>query len=271
MINSRLLKVEIELNNTLRVYENLAITVEGVKEDSQKQNEFNITITNVSREIREAILQDVYATQKSPKKRKIFVYAGRLQSGYSLVFAGDIQNATPSSPPNIDISFKCLTGNDVKFDIVAKSGGVTKSLKDIAESVAKSTAKRLIFEAINKTIGSYTYTGSALKEVQKLAEVGKVNAYIEDDKLIVKEKSKALKNTAFLVSYKSGLLKAEPTEKGVKVKIYFNPNINVGSEIILESDLNKPLNGSWIVNKIAYNLQNRDSSFFMELEAIKGA
>ena len=72
MINNRLLKVEIELNNTLRVYENLAITVEGVKEDSQKQNEFNITITNVSREIREAILQDVYATQKSPKKRKIY-------------------------------------------------------------------------------------------------------------------------------------------------------------------------------------------------------
>ena len=72
MINNRLLKVEIELNNTLRVYENLAITVEGVKEDSQKQNEFNITITNISREIREAILQDVYATQKSPKKRKIY-------------------------------------------------------------------------------------------------------------------------------------------------------------------------------------------------------
>ena len=107
--------------------------------------------------------------------------------------------------------------------------------------------------------------------MQKLAEVGKVNAYIEDDKLIVKEKSKPLKNTAFLISYKSGLLKVEPTEKGVKVKIYFNPNINVGSEIILESDLNKPLNGSWIVNKIAYNLQNRDSSFFMELEATKGA
>ena len=57
----------------------------------------------------------------------------------------------------------------------------------------------------------------------------------------------------------------------MKVKIYFNPNINIGSEIILESDLNKPLNGSWIVNKIAYNLQNRDSSFFMELEATKGA
>ena len=71
MINNRLLKVEIELNNTLRVYENLAITVEGVKEDTQKQNEFNITITNISREIREAILQDVYATQKSPKKRNI--------------------------------------------------------------------------------------------------------------------------------------------------------------------------------------------------------
>ena len=270
MINNRLLKVEIELNNTLRVYENLAITVEGVKEDTQKQNEFNITITNISREIREAILQDVYATQKSPKKRKILVYAGRLKSGYSLVFVGDIQNATPSSPPNIDISFKCLTGNDVKFDIVAKSGA-TKSLKEIAESVAKSTNKRLIFEAINKTIGSYTYTGSALKEVQKLAEVGNVNAYIEDDKLIVKEKSKALKNTAFLVSYKSGLLRAESTEKGVKVKIYFNPNISIGSEIILESDLNKPLNGSWIVNKIVYNLQNRDSSFFMELEATKGA
>lgn len=270
MINYRILKVELEVNNQVRVYEDLEISATGSKLSNQQSNDFTIKITNLSQETRTALLSDIEATKKSPKKRKLSFSIGRIKDGMNQLFIGDIKSVTVSPPPNIVTTITAVTSYANTFDITSRSGGEAIKLSVLARQIASKLGLDLIFEASDKMIGSYTYTGSSLQEVRKLGEAGEVAAYIDDDKLIVRNINEPLKNSSFYMDKDNGLLKVEPNEKGCKAKCYFNENVGIGSSFELKSELNPQLNGSWVVYKIDYDLANRSENCFMTLELTRG-
>ena len=270
MINYRILKVELEVNNQVRVYEDLQISARGTKLSNHQPNDFEIKITNLSNETRQALLSDIEATKKSPKKRKIIFSIGRIKDGVNRLFIGDIKNVTVSQPPDIVTTITAVTSFANTFDITSRSGGETIKLSILARQIASKLGLELVFEATDKMVGSYTYTGSSLKEVQKLGEVGQVAAYIDDDKLIVRNINEPLKNSAFYMDKDNGLIKVEPNEKGCVARCYYNYNVKIGSQFELKSELLPNLNGNWVVYKIDYELANRSENCFMNLELIRG-
>lgn len=268
MIDNRLLKVEIEVGNEIRTYSELDISASGTKVSNEIPNDFTIKITNLSKETRDRILTETNILNKNLKKRSIALYAGRVSTGYSLIYKGDIRQASPTQPPDIGVTFTAFTGDTAKFETTSRSGGEMIKLSVLAKQIANDLGLNLVFEATDKQIGSYSYTGSKTKEVAMLNEVGGVSAYIDDDDLVVRNTSTPQKGYSFDINKYNGMI-GVPTvnERGVSVKILFNPEIIVGSQINLNSEINPSANGSWCVYKINYDLQNRNQSFYMTLEA----
>jgi hypothetical protein len=268
VIDNRLLKIELEVGNTIRTYTDLDISASGTKVTNERPNEFTISITNISKEIREKILSESNVLDRNVKNKKISVYAGRKSTGYTLIFKGDIRQAKATQPPDIKIEFQTFTSDALKYESTLRSGGEFIKLSALSQKIATSLQKRLVFEATDKQVGSYSYTGSKLKEVEKLAEAGNVNAYIDDDTLVVKNSNVPLKGFEFNIDKNNGMIgKPEINERGVTVKILFDPRVIVGSKINITSEFEPNANGSWTVFKITYDLQNRNQSFYMVLEA----
>lgn len=293
-VDPRILRIGIRINGFIKYYEDLAISASGSKFANELENECDVKITNLSREMREYLLTETspftkkhYEDTKGEKKAalttvpdpnapkaatvysgvRLVLEAGRVSTGYSTVYVGDIISATPSQPPNIDITIKCKTLSNAKLDMVTRStNGMTK-LSVIAKTIAEDLGLKLLFQASDKNISNYSFSGSNSRQIGNLAKLG-VNAFVDDDRLVVKNLGSALSGTAQLLNKHTGMIGIpELTETGIKVKYLFNNISTLGSKITVESEMNPVANGTYTIFKLNFDLANRENQFYITAEA----
>lgn len=271
-LDPRLLRIGIEINGQLKTYEGLAMTASGTKYANANQNECEVKITNLDQATRDFLLTETSPFNKNKKRKLLTVEAGRVSTGYSLVFQGDITNAVGAQPPDITMSLKAATGDYAKGVIIARSQPSVAPLRNIAAKVAADLGLALIFEATPKQISNYTYTGSAVKQVEHLGVMGRVNAYIDDKTLVVKNFNAALERRIRDVNLDSGMIGIpEFTEQGIKVKMLFDNSTTLGGGLRVTSKLNPAANGIYTVFKLGFELSSRDTSFYHIAECTRAA
>lgn len=267
-LDPRILRIGVEINGKLHVYEDAYMKASITKYANPLQNECTVQLDNLSRNVRDFLLTETspYNGNRTPKR--LIVEAGRVSTGAFRLYTGDITEAIIGQPPDISLTLKSKTGQYAKGDIVSATAAGQTRLSAIARNVARDLALSLVFEALDKNINNYSFTGAALKQVEKLAQAGNVNAYIDDTALIVKDYNKALKQTTHVLSKDSGMVGVPmPTEQGVKVTYMLDPQSQLGGRITIQSDLNKAMSGDYVIYKLSYDLANRDTPFYCIAEA----
>lgn len=263
MLDPRIVRVGIEVQGKLRLYEGLWVTVQVQKFCNPLQNEAQIQIANLSKEVRDYILTETSPYNRMRSRKRCVIYAGRESFGVSQIYSGDIYEASITQPPDIVLTLKCKTGWALKGSMVGYGLPSVSSLSDIAKQTSVAVGMPLQFEATEKNVSNFNYTGSAAKSVDALHGLGGIDAYIDDDKLIVKDKNKALNNTDNVLSLDTGLIGIpEPTDQGVKIKYLFDPYSKLGGQITLKSQLNPALSGKYIIYQLTYELASRDTPFY---------
>ena len=270
----RLLRVGVEVGKEIRWYEGLSIECSISKTTgASSDNDASIKITNISRETRNLILTETSPWNKLAARKQIIVEAGRQSYGYSRIFVGDIMAATPSQPPDIAITLTARTNSYNKVQPISKSYSGLVSSQKIAQDIADSMGLTLSFEATPKQIGSYAFTGAKSKQLDRLAELGGVTAYIDDNRLVVLDTGKPLAATekqTNVLSLESGMVGLpEVTEQGIKVKMMFEPFSKCGGEIEIKSVMNPVADGEYIIFKMTYDIANRSDQFYNTLECYK--
>jgi hypothetical protein len=269
-MDKRLLKIDIEVGNQIKSYIDLDISATGSKSSNEIPNEFSISIANLNEDTRNQILTETNVLDRQILNKKVYVYAGRESTGYSLIYSGGIRMVSISQPPDIRIKLQTFTGEIQKVETSIRSGGELIRLSVLSQQIASGLGLNLIFEATDKNIGSYSYSGSKLKEVEKLNELININAYIDDNNLIVRNKNTALAGYVYNISQATGMVGIpEINERGVVVKTLFNNDIKIGGTVNINSSLNPNANGSWLINKLTYDLQNRGNSFYVSIDGIR--
>lgn len=271
-IDPRLLQVGITINNKLKIYKDLAINVTGAKYASATQNETVIKIANLDKETR-----DFLATEGTPfnrinqqKRQKVFIEAGRKSTGVVRIFTGDITLVTLAQPPDIWTTIKAITCQFQKGDILATEEGPTSNLSTICKKAADKLGLSLKFEATDIQIANYGYTGSATKQIEKIAQLGNIDAYIDDDLLIVKDKNAGIKGAIRLISSNTGMIGMPVfTDFGVKVRTLFDIYLKVGQQVKIKSEFYPAANGIYNVFKLNFNLANRDTPFYYDIETLR--
>ena len=267
-LDPRIVRIGVEVDGKLKTYDGLAVTVSGTKVANATQNECEIKITNLDRATRDFLLTETSPFNKNRTRKRITVEAGRVSTGAALVFVGDVTSAVGSQPPDITVTIKCATGDFSKGAVIARSQPGMQSLRSIAAQVAKDLDLSLAFQALDKQIANYAFTGAALKQVEKLGQVGKVNAYVDDSTLVVKPANAALEGRTRVLSIDTGMIGVpEFTEQGIKVKMLFDNQTVLGSGLEIKSQMNPAANGLYIVYKLAFELASRDVPFYYIAEA----
>lgn len=271
-LDDRLLRIGVEVSGQIKLYEGLDMAVSGTKYANATQNECEVKISNLDRATRDYLLTETSPFNKNKTRKILTVEAGRVSSGYSLVFAGDITNAVGGQPPDITLSLKAAAGDYAKGDIVARSQPGMAPLRNIAARVAQDLGLSLVFEAAPKQIANYTYTGSAIKQVEQLGAMGRVNAYVDDKILVVKDFNKALTRMVREVNIDTGMVdKPEFTEQGIKVRMLFDNQVVLGGALNIRSIMNPAANGLYTVYKLGFELASRDTPFYYVAECTRSS
>lgn len=267
-IDPRLVRISVEINGQLKQYEGLALTAKGTKFANANQNECEVTITNLDRATRDYLMTETSPFNANKTPKKFIVEAGRESYGLAKIYVGTIESATPSQPPDIRLTIKALTANDKKGEVIARAQPGQVSLKRVAGQVANDLGLPLIFEAQDKQISNYNYTGGALKQVDALGDAGLVDAFVDDEAFIVKDSSKALANQIRILDADSGLIGIpEITEHGVKVKFLLDNQTVLGGALRIRSKIYPAVNGDYAIYKLGFDIASRDTPFYWIAEA----
>lgn len=246
------------------------IVANGSKFVDVTQNECNIQVANLSRDLRNALATNLTPFDYNQSRKSVQVWAGRVSTGLFLRYQGDIVSAVPTQPPDIIMNIRSRTMQFFKNDLVAQSYAVTAPLSQIAADVSKQLGLNLRFEATDRSIANYAYTGSATGQIQRLQKLGAVDAYVDDGTLVCKDKGVSLQNTVFELSQAGGMIgQVELTEYGIRVKSLLSPNVKLGGTLRLNSVQNPSLNGDYTIYRTGFEIATRDVAFYDIIEATK--
>lgn len=259
----RRIRIGIEISGRINWYEGLKVRVTGTKYASPEQNDCTVVITNLKRSVRDYLVTEASPFNSNPNPKRLIVEAGRVSTGVMRIFVGDIVSAEPGLPPDIDLTIYAKTQNTAAGKIVAKSGAAQTSLSTLAAQAAKDLGLTLEFQADDKNIGNYNHTGSALAEVGKLQTAGGVAAYIDDNKLVMKNSLRPLNNRVRILDKNRGMVGIpKPTEKGLKVTFLIDNETVLGGGLQLKSQMNPAANGDYVITQLAFDLASHDNQFW---------
>lgn len=267
-LDQRLVRLGIEVSGQIKWYSDLAIWASGTKYGNENQNEAEFKIANLDRETRNYLLTEASPFNKNKSKKKIYLDVGRESYGTSRIYAGEIASATISQPPDITLTLKAVTADNQKGNVISRAQPGLSKMSAIAKQVATDIGAQLIFEAADKLLSNYSFAGAALKQVDKLARAGSVDAFVDDEILVVKDAGVPLANRMVVLNVDSGLIgQPEFTERGVKVTYLIDRDTTLGGAIKVESKMNPAVNGTYNIYKLGFEVANRDTAFYFVAEA----
>lgn len=269
-LDPRVVIIEIDSGGTTERFTDLSMSASGTKFANANQNECTIKITNLQKSTRNRLITETSPFNKNKKTARFSLYVGRQSTGTRLLYVGDITSAVPSQPPDITLTMKSKTGNGQKGKVIAQSNGAQASLSAIAEQAAGNMGMKLSFEATDKNLANYSFSGAALKQTERLSCAGDVDVYVDDDRLVIKDKGKPLSGGVRVLDKDSGMIGIpEITEKGVKVKFLLDQQTTLGSELQITSELNPAANGSYTISKLQFEIATHDTPFYFIAEATR--
>lgn len=275
-LDPRIITVSFEVNGQLKTYTASSfapfdISATGTKYGNSLQNEAEVTISNLDRATQDYILTETspYNLNKTPKL--LTLSAGRDSYGTAVIYRGNIVSSNVSQPPDIGIKLKCLTGNFKKGYILSRSLPGMATLKQVSAAVASDIEMNLNFQATNnKNISNYAFGGGALKQIEVLNSMGGINAFVDDDTLIVKDAFIPLNGTNRILSSETGMIGIpEFTEQGIRVTFLLDNQTTLGSALTIQSVQYPAANGLYVIYKLSFNITSRDIPFYYIAEALR--
>jgi len=263
VLDPRIVRVSIEVDGVLKIYDGLDVHATGTKYANPNQNECEVKINNLRKDTRDYILTETSPFNLHKKRKKLIVEAGRESYGTAKIFQGDITAATIGQPPDITLTIKAQTGNFDKGKIVGRSQAGQSSLKKISSDFANNLGMTLDFQADDKTISNHSFSGASLKELDKIGDLGNVNAYIDDDTVYVKNYNKPLNGRVCLLDLESGMVGIpQMDEHGLKVQFLLDNRAVLGGLLQVKSIMNPTASGDYVIYKLGFDISNRDIPFY---------
>lgn len=267
-LDLRRIRIGIEILGRINWYEGLRVKVSGTKYANPTQNDCAVTITGLNMATRDYLLTETSPFNQNRTPKRLIVEVGRVDTGLFQLFIGDIISAEPGPPPDLDLTIKAKTQNAQSGNVISTSAGALVQLSELARRVANDIGVTLEFEAQDKNIANYSHSGAALAQVKRLAEIGGVAAYIDDDRLVVKDAGRPLSGRVRILSKDTGMVGIpKGTERGVNVQFLIDPETALGGALRIQSELNKSLNGDYVITQLGFDAQSHDTPFFYTAQA----
>ena len=259
----RRIRFGIEISGRINWYEGLRVRAGGTKFANAQQNECTLTVSGLSMSTRDHLLTETSPFNSNRTPKRLIIEVGRVSTALFRIFIGDIVSAEPSAPPDVDVIIKAKTQSAQAGNVVAIASGPISKLSAISQRVADEIGLGLDFQALDKNISNFSYTGAALKMVNLLQDSGGVRAFIDDETLIVKNYGSALSGRIRILGADTGMVGIpKATEKGLDVTFLIDSESLLGGMIRLDSRMNKSLNGDYVIDQLKFDVASHEDPFF---------
>ena len=267
MIDTRIVTLEIEVAGGLKRIEGASCVFTVSKTGNGVMNEADIKVANLAKHDRDYLISATSPLKRLRERKSVTLYAGYVSTGVARLFRGDITAASLTQPPDIWLQLKAKTGYFARGQVVSRQAPEQTALSALAAQVASDMDLRLDFQAGDKQVENYSFTGGNAFQVDKLGKAGLVNAYIDDDALVVTDDAVPLAGKMRRLSEESGMIGIpEITEQGIKVKMLFDTQTTIGTLLDVQSRLNPSADGRYVIHRLQYNGASRDTPFYIEAE-----
>lgn len=258
-------------DNDVEYFEDLDIRVQGMKTAGPTQNQATIRISNLTRDQRNYILTKSSPLALAGQNGKIFVPTfltldvGRRSYGTFRLFEGNVYTSNVTPPPDLSIVLVSLMNSELMSLLAANSQNGMTDLKTIAQSIATQCKLQLNFNVkVNKQVANYSFTGSVLRQIDKLQMIGDVIAYIDNGVLYVEDTYFLDKSKNFNLSMATGMVGVpQATQGGVVAQMLIQPGVRAGGSITVNSQINPSVNGdNYKIWQVGFDIANRDDPFW---------
>lgn len=274
-LDPRLLEIEIEVGADVhRFYGDLTIRAQGMLFANPISDTGEITIYNLDRATQDYILTITSPYTTNREVKNLTILAGRKSYGTTLIYKGTILVSNASQPPDIGITFRCLSGASFQNTnySVGYSGnvGANTAIQTLANRLNAST--RIQVTNI-PNIGNYAFSGNAIGELKYINSFGFATGFLTQGRtniLTFKGSTVPLTGTLRVVSEATGMIGVpEWTEQGVKVTFLIDNKTTIGGGLQIISQRYPAFNGYYVIYKLGYDLASRDTPFYYIAEAAR--
>ena len=238
-------------------------------------NELNLNITGLTVDKMEELATCCSMFADPVIYNNIELYGGYTNNS-GLLFTGNIINAIPNfNNANYSISIKAIAGYTAMLQNI-KNYSFNGNINVI--TICQQFAKDLGFvlyigeDLENINILNYYYTNHSIKDnITYLANITGLDIYIEYNCLIVKQKSKPIKNfRKFIVDSNNLIGAVRPMDTGCECDIVLNPSIRTGVEVELKNQSFKRLNqNKFVIMSYSHHGDTRGNTWKTTLQLIK--
>jgi hypothetical protein len=276
-LDPRMLKIVLDIGSTQYTFEDdgtssyLYLTAKGTKFANAIQNECQVEIGNLSADLKNEILTQTSPYANPAVDKSMTVYAGRVSTGYAMIYTGDITESKVTQPPDVFVTLSTKTCHNKKSTVGSRHKAGANKFSLISAGVAQDLGLTLNFQSTDKFINNYNHNGSITGQVDKLNDLDNNSCcYVDDKTLVVKPKYNPLPNFVTTVNQNTGMIGIpETTDKGTKIIFLLDNNTRLGGAVTLTSELNPSLNGTYVIYKLGFNIANRDNPFYYEAECVR--
>ncbi len=268
----RIIEVGLELEpGVITTFKDLSIMASGTKFASPTQAVCTARIFNMTRDQRNFLLEKASFIRKpdyTPQPIKMTLDVGRESYGTFRMFEGFVYAGLASQPPDIAISLSSYTGSAMSALVFGLNQSGTVSFRTICLQIAEFNQVALDFQATDKNIDNFTFSGSPPKMIARIEECGNYEAFIDRNRLVVKNVGVPIQGEQIrLVNALTGMVGIpEVNEWGVRVKMMIDNSVSIGSGVRIESEFNPGANGDYYIYKLDFHVANRENPFYYVME-----
>ena len=256
----------------------LAIRAIGSIFGSSTQNSCECQIFNLTKQLRNTILTLASPLLNPPTNNPaallpaqrqpvvLTLKVGRQSTGLATIYQGNVLSCEMTQPPDIGIFLRSLTQNYWNSQLLNIAEPANTELSSIAAAIALQNSLFIDFEATNRQISNFVFDPVASKNIDKLNQMGNIQAGVDKGTLWVIDSGKTRKNTGYTLSQSTGMVGIpQVTSEGVVVRMMANNAIVIGGAITIQSAVNPAANGTFKIMKIDYEVASRDQPFWFTL------
>lgn len=233
-------------------------------------NEAIIDIYNLAKEDIEYLTTFTSQFIAYDKRKRIRIFGGYKDTSVGLLFDGDIVEALPTTPPDIILRCKAMTGHYGNSTIISKSITKTIPVKDAVKQASEWMGKELNdFSTTDRKIDGFYFTGASTQLIGQINNIPDITCFEDDGALtVVDSKNPNINKEIKKISSSSGMINIpQPDALGIKVKILLDPTISLGQTIQIESSSIPACNGQYWIYEFTHRGHLRGSEFYTEISA----
>ena len=196
----------------------------------------------------------------SIRNNVVVVSAGDEETGMGVVFEGTIADAWANlqAPPNGLFVVEAYAGlYDAVAPIPPTSYVGPTSVATIMAGLAAQMGLTFENGGVTAIFNNPYFPGTALSQVHACAEAANIDCVIDNGKLAIWPRGGSRGGQAPLVSPGTGMIGYPTfTAAGVVVRTIYNPNLDFGARVRVESELQRAC-GEWVIYDLSHSLESR--------------